>query len=378
MGAPLKVKRMSIEKRMKELLDRLQQKGGHRQLFSAKELEDFSSNDYLSLSKIMAKMSSQETFDDAGATGSRLLSGQHPIMETFENHLAEFHEAEAALLFNSGYVANLGLIQTLCRKGDVVLFDESVHASIHDGMRISKAQCIAFAHNDLYALEALLQHHKAAVCFVLCEGVYSMDGSRAPLKKMAELCQQYAAHLIVDEAHSNGMYSDTGKGLCVAEAIQDKVFARVHTFGKAIGMHGAAVLGSALLKDFLINHCRSLIFSTAMPPKLVFELQAAYAYLEEHAAQLNAEMEQKILFFLEEAKKYPKLQLLPSDTAIQAVLIPGNEAVLAKSALLKAHGLDARAIRKPTVRAGSERIRICLHRHNSDASIQLLLKLLAE
>lgn len=215
-----------------------------------------------------------------GSTGSRLLTGHYELLETLEDKIAEFHQGEAALVFNAGYNANLGLLSAIPRRSDVILYDELVHASIHDGIRLSPARSSVFAHNNTSALEQLLQEHQGKTIFVLVESIYSMDGDAAPLKTIQALCQKYQAYLVVDEAHSTGICGHYGEGLCVETGIHKEVFARIYTFGKAMGGHGAAVVGSKVLKDYLLNYARPLIYTTALSPHSTHHILEAYRLLE--------------------------------------------------------------------------------------------------
>jgi 8-amino-7-oxononanoate synthase len=362
---------MTIEERLQSLLERRKSAGNWRSLQYKAHLVDFCSNDYLSL----ARLEAPSTSNKAGSTGSRLLSGHYPLLHQLEHLLQDFHRAEAALVVNSGYSANLSLLSAIPRRSDVILYDSLIHASMHDGLKLSAATSIAFPHNDLDALQELLQSHQGKTIFVLVESIYSMDGDEAPLLELVDLCQHYQAYLLVDEAHSTGCYGNYGEGLCCALGIEKEVFARVYTFGKAIGAYGAAILGSTTLRHFLINYARPFIYTTAPSPHSVERVLWAYQQLQQHGNKWIKELQERIAFF--RANLPNSRTALPSQSAIQSILVPGNEAVVAYSQSLEAQGFDVRPIRRPTVAAGSERLRICLHRHNSLAEIQTLLKALA-
>lgn len=362
---------MTIEERLQNLLERRKSAGNWRSLQHKAHLVDFCSNDYLSLARLEAPNLSNK----AGSTGSRLLSGHYPLLDQLERLLQNFHRAEAALVLNSGYSANLSLLSAIPRRSDVILYDALIHASMHDGMKLSKATSIAFPHNDLDTLKQLLQTHQGKTIFVLVESVYSMDGDEAPLLALVDLCQYYQAYLIVDEAHSTGCYGTYGEGLCCALGIEKEVFARIYTFGKAIGAYGAAILGSTTLRDFLINYARPFIYTTAPSPSSVERVLWAYQQLQQYGEQWIRELQERTAFF---RSNLPHSKIaLPSQSAIQSILIPGNEAVVACSQSLEKQGFDVRPIRRPTVAVGSERLRICLHRHNSLTEIETLLKALA-
>ncbi len=228
------------------LLDRLQARGALRRRLVAPQqgFVDFASNDYLGLAK-RAHAPLQ------GSTGSRLLTGNQKKFEEVEERIAHYFGAESALIYSAGYTANLGLISCVAQEGDAIFFDTEAHASIHDGIALSKAAAYPFRHNDLAHLEERLKI-SAHQRFVLVESLYSISGDFAPLVELHALCERYGAHLIVDEAHTSGLYD------CPIQP-----FARMIGFGKAFGFHGAAIVGSALLKEYLINFSRSLIYSTA-------------------------------------------------------------------------------------------------------------------
>lgn len=373
----------NLEKRLYNLIERRKANNSWRVPVAKQHLIDFCSNDYLGFarSKELRQAIDKEYKKQSqlGATGSRLLTGHNLLIEQLEKQIAEFHKAPTALLFNSGYDANLGLMASITRRSDLVLYDELVHASIHDGMRLGAANTQCFAHNDLAELTNLLQgalDSKGAL-FVIVESVYSMDGDCAPLAEMAQLCEQYSAYLIVDEAHATGIIGPNGGGLVQKLGLESLVFARLHTFGKALGGHGAVVLGNAVLKDYLLNFARSLIYTTALPIHSLISIQQAYLLLEQQGDFILEETSKKVKYFLALVLK-TKIKLLPSNSPIQSVLISGNEEVLAAAQQLAENGLDVRAIRYPTVNRGQERLRICLHIHNSKEEIERLVSLLEQ
>lgn len=368
-----------LEQRLLALLNRRKAQKAFRTLGKATHLIDFCSNDYLSLARsleLQAIVKKASKDQPLGATGSRLLSGHYALLDTLEEKIAQFHQAEAALVFNSGYNANLGLISAIPRRSDLILYDELIHASIHDGIRLSAASSLSFAHNDLEALETLLMDNPQKTIFVLVESIYSMDGDAAPLISIQQLCQKYEANLIVDEAHSTGIYGHKGEGLCVELGIEKEVFARIHTFGKAIGTHGAAVLGSQLLKDYLINYARSLIYTTALSPHSTQSTLAAYQFLEKKGSFYIKELRERIVYFQQQILNQNKYVYINSSSPIQGLIVPGNETVSQLCDSLQKEGYDVRPIRSPTVPVGKERIRICLHRHNSLEEIQKLVQLI--
>ena len=331
---------------------------------------DFYSNDYLGLADRR-----QETPDPlpAGAGGSRLISGNHDQYTLTEAFLANAHQVEAVLIYPSGFMANMGLLSCLAKKGDLILYDALCHASIRDGLRLSPARHLKFKHNDLNALETKLAAAQGQQVFVVTESVFSMDGDEAPLVEMLDLCDRYNAHLIVDEAHAIGYF---GLGKVHSLHLQERVLATVITFSKGLGLHGGAILGSATLRDYLINFSRPLIYTTGLPPHAVAEIRTAYRYLLEHGPERRQQLTCNIDLFNRLASVRLKNNILPSNTPIQAILIPGNAPCRAAEQALRKEGLLAKAILHPTVPAGTERIRVILHAFNTQAEIKRLINTL--
>ncbi|SNC66247.1 8-amino-7-oxononanoate synthase [Hymenobacter gelipurpurascens] len=343
-------------------------------------LTDFSSNDYLGLSQhpMVQAALQQATAEAAGSTGSRLLTGNSAPAEALEAHLAAFHRAEAALLFNSGYAANLGFFSAVPRRGDTILYDEASHASVKDGIRSSFATAWSFQHNDLQDLERKLARATGAV-FVAVEALYSMDGDMAPLQELAAFCQARGLYLVVDEAHTNGIYGLKGEGLVSELGLEDAVFARILTFGKALGSQGAAIAGAAVLRDYLLNFSRPFIYTTALPPLTVTGLAAAYELLP----TLTQEREQ--LFALSNYLKarlnaVPGLRVPLESHVIHPVFFtdnPGPAQVRQVAAAAQAAGFDVRAIVSPTVPVGTERLRLIVHSYNTREQIDGLAEVLS-
>ena len=341
-------------------------------------LVDFCSNDYLGFArnKAFAKEAHQILMEDDyrinGNTGARTITGTSQQILELEEQLAAFHDAEAALLYNSGYTANLGFFAALPYRGDTIIYDELIHASIRDGMQLSKAKSFSFAHNDLLALEKKLSLASGRI-YVVVESIYSMDGDLAPLKEIADLCSKYDAALIVDEAHSNGVYGKNGEGLVHELGLEKVVFARIMTFGKAIGCHGAAILGSKDLKDFLINFSRAFIYTTAPSPHQIISLKIAYDNL---SLSNDKRLYLSILINLFKSKIQEDifLELIPSVSPIQCLIVPGNKEVKTLCAGIQEDGFDVRPIVAPTVPAGKERIRICLHSYNTEGEVMALVE----
>ncbi|MFL1894645.1 aminotransferase class I/II-fold pyridoxal phosphate-dependent enzyme [Aquimarina sp. 2-A2] len=348
---------------------------------------DFSSNDYLGYAKSKA-IHDQVTLElqaqDGkinGATGSRLITGSSLQTETLEDNLAKYHEADSALLYNSGYDANIGFFSSVPQRGDVIIYDELIHASIRDGMQMSLAKAYKYAHNDLNSLEqkiiaAKQSKPEAAAIYVVTESVFSMDGDTPDLKEFVALCSKYQVYPIIDEAHAVGVFGNYGAGLVQEFGLQDKVFARITTFGKAIGAHGAIVLGSAQLRTFLINFSRSFIYTTGLPPHSIATIATVYHFLKQGNEQQL--LKKNIQFFKKQLQVEGVQHLfIDSDSAIQCCLLQGNEKVKAIAKKIQSQGYDVRAILSPTVPAGSERLRFCIHSYNSKDEITNVLNLLA-
>ncbi|KAJ3040097.1 hypothetical protein HDV00_011421 [Rhizophlyctis rosea] len=354
---------------------------------------DFSSNDYLGLShnpalhaQFLSALSNHTTNQNTdrlppllGSTGSRLLSGDSTLAHSLESFLSTYHSSPSALLFNSGYDANLALFSTLPQPIDLVLIDALVHASVHDGIRTCRARKVAtFKHNDVADLEMKIGEWFAsedgkepgANVVVAVEGCYSMDGDLAPLNEIVEVLEKFEgrAVLVVDEAHSTGVYGPQGRGLAVALGLEDRIYARLVTFGKALGCHGAVVLGSPTLRSYLINYARPLVYSTFISNHGVIAIRTAYSVLEREAEQLQKTLHTLIHTFRTTLLNPPlptPARLLPSTSPIQGILLPSNPLVNALATLLQQRGYDVRSIRSPTVPKGTERVRVCLHVHNS-------------
>lgn len=338
---------VNIDEQLQNLLQQREKIGLKRSLKLADGLVDFCSNDYLGIARneeihqnILTTLQSGTV--KIGSGGSRLLAGNASMHEELEEILKSVHQAEAALLFNSGYAANMGFFATVPQKGDTVLYDELIHACVKDGMRLSFADKYSFKHNDVEHLEKRLQKAQGNV-FVAIESVYSMDGDCAPLEKLVTLCEKYNANLVIDEAHSTGSMGEKGAGLCVELGIQDRVYARIHTFGKAIGAHGACVVGSEILKEYLINFSRQFIYTTSLPEHHLVVLKEIYAYLSVNYQSLQNQLQQKIKLFKTEIKA----DRIDSDSSIQAILIPGNERVLEVAEKMNEDGFDVRSVKSP-------------------------------
>lgn len=366
---------MQTPEKLVAALQKRKEEQSIRTLKITDHLVDFSSNDYLGLAQNPEVLQLADSFyqqQDNGATGSRLLNGNKPYHEALEAQLATYFNGEAALLFNSGYTANLGVLSAIPQKGDTILLDERSHICIKEGVRLSRASFFNFKHNDLQDLEARLRRATGTV-YVVVESVYSMDGDEVPLQPLVTLCQQYGAFIIIDEAHSTGLFSEKGNGFVCHQQLEEAIFCRVYTFGKAIGAHGACVVGSEVLKQYLINYARSFIYTTAMPSHAVAAIRAAITYREEHHQEWHQLKEHIALFKLLIHEAVPALE---SEHAIQGVLCNGNEEARNLASHLQAEGFDIRPILSPTVPKGSERVRICLHSFNKKEELTHLCDVL--
>jgi 8-amino-7-oxononanoate synthase len=368
-----------IDSLLQKKLAEREQSGNLRTLKPENLLADFCSNDYLGLAQHPGLSERtqeiyQTTSRSNGSGGSRLLAGNTQFALDLESWLANLFEAESTLVFPSGYAANSALLSCLPQKGDTVLQDELIHASLREGARLSFAQRFYFRHNDLADLEDKLRH-AAGQKFVVAESVYSMDGDFGNLADMLDLCEKYQAQLIWDEAHSTGIWGKNGNGLACEQKQAHRIFARIHTFGKAMGIHGACIAGSRLLMDYLINFARPFIYTTAPDLHSLAAIRAAFEVLQENP-DLQMLIRQKIRFFRQEATKYPVLtgKIKDSHSAIQIVQIGGNDLTRQAATALQMAGLDVRAILSPTVKAGEERLRICLHTFNTEAEMENLLR----
>ena len=386
-----------IEKYLLSILEERKQQSLFRSLRTSNNLVDFCSNDYLGFSQKIKQDCENYSFP-SGATGSRLLAGNTKFIEDLEQEIANFHGAETGLIFNSGYDANVGLLSCIPQKNDILITDELIHASMIDGARLSYATRYKFKHNDIESLEFRLSNadlrkdnlmvgitkstfennsslETVFSKFIAIESVYSMDGDLANLTSIVNLSEKYGANLIVDEAHATGIFGKNGRGLVCELGLEDKVFARVVTFGKALGCHGAIVLGSKNLRDYLVNFARSFIYTTAAPMHTHESVRQAYQLLKSPDFS-NKKLHHLIHFFKEQAIQIPDLELIESISAIQCIIISGNEKCREVAMKLQNTGLDIRPIVSPTVPKGKERLRICMHEFNTEDEILRIFEVL--
>jgi 8-amino-7-oxononanoate synthase len=367
---------VDIETWLGQTLAQRKSKNLFRELKISSDLKDFCSNDYLGLasnqqlfSNITERIESLNLKQN-GATGSRLLSGNSAHAEQLEHKLAAIFNGESALIFNSGYTANMAVLSSIPQKGDTIIYDELAHACIKDGARLSLAKRFSFKHNDLNDLEQKIKRSEGKI-FIAVESIYSMDGDECLLSSIALLAQQYNASIILDEAHSTGVTGSNGSGYAVSLGLHKKIAIRIYTFGKAMGCHGACVVGSSNLTQYLINFARPFIYTTALSPHSIVTIECAFDFLAQHV-ELQSELRKKIDLY----NTCNRANAVKSNTSIQTVLIPGNHEVKHAALELQEKGFDIRPILSPTVPEGYERLRICLHAFNSDDDIKELVKIL--
>ncbi|KAF3044062.1 hypothetical protein E8E12_008611 [Didymella heteroderae] len=386
---------------MQYLLDERQKKSTLRNLTLPKPGQtDFSSNDFLSLSTNLRLKEAYVTELRAsnlplGSGGSRLLDGNSTYAESLERDVASFHGAEAGLLWNSGFDANAGFFSCVPQPGDVIIFDELVHASVHDGMRLSRAaQTVPFVHNSVADLRRVLQGvaELPSTCnvFIAVESIYSMDGDVAPLQMIVNTVNETLGaergHVIVDEAHSTGVLGFEGRGLVCELGLEKEVFARLHTFGKALAGNGAILLGSQTLRHYLINYARPLIYTTFLSYPSLALIRSSYELLRSGGAvSLQSQLHQltELLF-----KALQQLHII-SAAARSLLSIPSacpQSPIFAVqlrqprdlAGYLQDKGMMVRAVVSPTVPRGTERVRICLHAGNTVEEVESLVGALQE
>jgi len=377
-------------KSLQQKLQQRKEQNALRQLPIPNNLIDFASNDYIGFAKNetifhqIHQLLLDKNIKVNGATGSRLLSGNHELYNETEDYIAQFHYAESALIFNSGYDANIGFFGSVPQRNDVILYDELCHASIRDGIQMSNAKSYKFLHNDLEELEKLItkyqiptDNRQPTTVYIVTESVFSMDGDSPNLGELIKLAEKYSAYVVIDEAHALGVFGENGEGLIQSLGLQHSIFARIITFGKGLGCHGAAVLGSNELKSYLVNFARSFIYTTALSPHAVATILQSYKHLLKEKVIMQ-KLKLNIIFFNQEKMRLGlKPLFVYSKSAIQCAIIPGNERVKNIATQLQQKGFDIRPILSPTVPEGQERLRFCLHSYNSESEITNVLELLS-
>jgi 8-amino-7-oxononanoate synthase len=343
---------------------------------------DFSSNDYLGLANCSrmkrAVSAAVEAGTPIGAGGSRLLRGNCVEHERLEAGAAAFFGAEAAIFFASGYIANFSVLTTLPQRGDLLVLDQLVHASIHEGARAGRAEFRFSAHNDANSVEDVIRAWRSqggtGRVWIVAESLYSMDGDFAPLDALASIADRHDAFLMIDEAHATGVYGKEGRGLTADYEGRENLVA-IHTCGKALGAAGALVTATGILRDFIVNRCRPFIFSTAPSPLMAVAVQEALSILREepeHQQRLTS----LIAFACREIGTRQGWQL--SGSQIMPYIVGDNARTMALAAALQARGFDIRGIRPPTVPAGTARLRISLTNNVGERDVRAMLEALAE
>lgn len=341
----------------------LERKGRRRTLI-AQDGVDFSSNDYLAFAgstRLAAAVTAAvQRGVPVGAGGSRLLRGNHPEHEALEEEAAAFFGAERVLYFGSGYAANAALFSTLPQRGDLIVHDALVHASAHEGIQASRATAVAAAHNDVEAFARAIEQWRSGGGtghpWIAVESLYSMDGDRAPLAKLAELADRHEGFLVIDEAHATGVFGPSGRGFAADLENRSNVIV-LHTCGKALGVSGALLGASATLCDYLVNRARGFIYSTAPSPLMAAAVREALRMLTDEP-QRRADFDALRTFANAELTR--KLGMEGSGTQILPVMIGDNGRAVRIAARMRAEGFDIRAIRPPTVPEGTARLRIAI------------------
>ncbi len=369
----------SLAARVWERLDAIRDRGLERSLRPPSGI-DFSSNDYLGLSRdprVTRAMADAVLRDGAGSTGSRLLRGDRQAFTNVERQFAAFKGTERALYFSSGYLANIAVLTTLAEQGDVLFSDAMNHASLIDGTRLSSADCVIVPHSDLVALEqALVEYSAERQAFVVTESLFSMDGDVAPLAEYAALCRATGAALVVDEAHAVGVRGERGTGLIEEAGIDPNSCISINTAGKALGVGGAFVAGPEWAIEYLVQRARPFIFSTAPPPSVAAALSASLDVIAaepDRRARLRSRIAR-----LRDAFAAQGLAIPCGQSHIVPVVVGDNDRAMAAAAALQAEGFDVRAIRPPSVPPGTARLRISLNTTLDDETIDRFASVLAE
>jgi 8-amino-7-oxononanoate synthase len=336
----------------------------------------FCSNDYLGLAnhpQVVAAFKEGADRFGVGSGAAHLITGHSYAHQALEEDLAEFVGSPRALLFSTGYMANLGVVSALTGRGDEVFEDRLNHASLLDAAALSAARLVRYAHQDMQALQRKLSASRAQQRLVATDAVFSMDGDRAPLGPMQRLAQQYDAWLLVDDAHGFGVLGDQGRGWCVDQlgANRGENLVLMATLGKALGTAGAFVAGSEAVIETLIQRARTFIYTTAAPPALAWATRAALRLVREGDAR-RERLFSHIAYFRRAAAELG-VSLMPSDTAIQPVLVGAAGVAVALSEALRRHGVLVTAIRPPTVPQGASRLRITLSANHSREQLDRLL-----
>jgi 8-amino-7-oxononanoate synthase len=339
----------------------------------------FCSNDYLGLAgnlQLITALQQGATHYGVGAGAAHLVSGHFATHQQLESELAAFVEKPAALLFSTGYMANLGVVQALAGKGDTVFADKLNHASLNDAMLLSRATTRRYRHGDMTQLAQLLEQSGSGRKLIITDAVFSMDGDSTPLPELLALCERHDAWLYIDDAHGFGILGEQGRGSLAHFGIASPRIIYMATLGKAAGVSGAFVAAEQVVIETLINHAHSYIYTTAAPPALSSALLKSLKLIAQGDA-LRTHL-QRLIKQLREGLSGLPWQLTPSDTAIQPLLIGDNQAALDLSDALRERGIWVAAIRPPTVPQGTARLRITLSAAHSDKDVEQLIQSLHE
>lgn len=362
-------------KKFQEALDKRKEAGILRMLKPKLNGIDFYSNDYLGLTRneefqqILLHQIQENPKLLSGSSGSRLISGNSYAVSETEEYIAGQHQYPSGLLFSCGYNANLALFSTLPDRHDTIIVDEQIHRSVHDACRMSHAKKLKFRHNDLEDLESILKK-QTRPCYIAIESLYSMDGDLAPIQEIAALAKRYNAALIVDEAHAFGVF---GYGLIEKYQLQNDVFAAVMTYGKALGAHGAAILCDETVKSYLVNFASPFIYTTAAQDFSWIAIKNGYEFLKQKT-ELAEKLHQNIKIFRSQNIDTPSSEVSP----IQAILVPDNHRLRSLQGALSDNGFLTYPVYSPTVKTGTERLRICLHSFNTEEEIVELTRIIKE
>ena len=375
---------MKLPENLIQRIDNCRQHNSLKKLPVFNNVVDFSSNDYIGFAKseiifrsAHAYLLENEIFQN-GATGARLVSGNHSLYHITENFIAQFHDAEAALIFNSGYDANIGFFSAVPQENDIILYDELCHASIKNGVSVSNAKSFKFIHNDFEDLERLILKFPNQSVYIIIESVFSMDGDSPNLDELTALSEKYNCYLIIDESNTLGVFGENGEGLIQFFQLQEKVFARIMSFGKGLGCYGGAILGSVELRDYLVNFSSTFSYSTALSPHSVATILTAYQHLGIEKETIE-KLRQNIIYFNQQKNLLGlKPMFVHSKSAIHSGIVPGNENVKQLAQELQDKGFDLQSILSPIVPEGQERLRFCIHNYNSQEEINQLLELVRD
>ena len=346
---------------------------------NSQQFLSFCSNDYLGLANhptLIATMQEATGKAGVGSGASNLITGHHRYHDDLEKQLAQFVNMPAALLFSTGYMANIGVLGALAGRGDAIFADKLNHACLNDGSYYSLADFHRFPHNDIKALEKLLKASKAKRKLIAADAVFSMDGDLAPLKAYLALCEQYDAYLYVDDAHGFGVLGEHGQGSLNHLQLKSPRIIMMATLSKAAGIAGAFIAGEQVVVDYLIQTAKSYVYSTPAPPALSATLSASVTLIEQGDA-----LRKRLQHSIATLKKHLDLntwQLMPSETSVQPLLVGSNQAALQLSEYLQAKGILVPAIRPPTVPKNTARLRISLSAAHSEADVIKLAQVINE